>query len=42
MNISSLVLMLGCMVFFSLNAVGALKSNVGVGGYPLVSEKCLY
>ena len=42
MNISSLVLRLGCMVYFSLNAVGALRSNVGMGGYPLVSEKCLY
>ena len=30
------------MVYFSLNAVGALKSNVGMDGYPLVSEKCLY
>ena len=37
-----LVLRHGCMVFFSLNAVGALKSNVGMGGYPLVSEKRLY
>ena len=27
------------MVHFALNAVGALKSNVGMGGYPLVSEK---
>ena len=42
MNISSLVLRLGCIVYFSLNAVGAPKSNVGMGGYPLVSEKCLY
>ena len=30
------------MVYFSLNAVGAPKSNVGMLGYPLVSEKCLY
>ena len=30
------------MVFFSLNAVGEPKSNVGMGGYPLVSEKCLH
>ena len=29
------------MVYFSLNAVGAPKSNVGMGGCPLVSEKCL-
>ena len=26
------------MVHFALNAVGAPKSNVGMGGYPLVSE----
>ena len=36
-----IVLRLGCMVYFALNAVGAPKSNVGMGGYPLVSEKCL-
>ena len=30
------------LVYFSLNAVDAPKSNVGMGGYPLVSEKCLY
>jgi len=42
MNVSSLVLSLGCMVYFSLNAVGAPKSNEGMGGYPLVSEKCRY
>ena len=29
-------------VYFSLNAVGAPKSNVGMGGYPLVSEKCTH
>ena len=29
------------MIYFALNAVGAPKSNVGMGGYPLVSEKCL-
>ena len=33
-NISSLVLRLGCMVYFSLNAVGAPKSSVGMGGNP--------
>ena len=32
----------GCMVYFSLNAVGAPKSIVGMGGHPLVSEKYLY
>ena len=42
MNVPSLVLRLGCMVYFSLNAVGAPKSNAGMGGYPLVSDKCLY
>ena len=31
-------LRLGCMVYFPLNAVGAPKSNVGMGGYQLVSE----
>lgn len=40
-NISSLVLRLGCMVYFSLNAVGVPKSNAGMGEYPFVSEKCL-
>ena len=29
------------MVYFALNVVGAPKSNVGMSGYPLVSEKCL-
>ena len=38
MNISTLVLRLGCMVYFSLNAVGAPKPNVGMSGYQLVSE----
>ena len=30
------------MVYFALNAVGAPKSIVGMGGHPLVSEKYLY
>ena len=30
------------MVYFSLNAVGAPKSIVDMGGHPLVSEKYLY